>query len=93
MSKSKIQLVELPSFPPGNPFLHDLSNMGTPIGKDLLLMHANHPDGECRFLILCNEATGERVKLDLRAFMRLGPTESLFADGPGPFVDIYATKP
>lgn len=60
------KLTSLPPFPAGaNPFNHDMSNMGTPMGKDLMLMHSNHATERCRFLILVDTATGERWRLDL----------------------------
>jgi hypothetical protein len=62
------KLTALPPFPANsNPFHHDMSNMGTRMGKDLMLMHRNHDTEECKYLILVNTATGERWRLDLVA--------------------------
>lgn len=46
-----------------NPFLHDAYNMGRYIGKNLLLMQGNHDNEECKYIILVNQKTGERVRL------------------------------
>lgn len=46
-----------------NPFLQDLSNMGTQLGKNVMIMHANHDTQICDHLIIVNLKTGERQKL------------------------------
>ena len=48
-----------------SPFLHDQYNMGQQVGKDLWLMHGNHPVDECSYLILVNTKTGSRECLVL----------------------------
>ena len=61
-----LKIVELSPFPENcNPFHHDLSHMGTPIGKDLMLMHSNHNTEECKYLIFVNTKTGKRFRLEL----------------------------
>ena len=55
----------MPPLPAGNPYLHDQFNMGQTIGKDLELMYANHRGEQCKYLILVNMATGERVKIEI----------------------------
>lgn len=55
----------LKPFPPNeNPFNHDLFNMGTKMGKDLMIMHANHDTEDCKYIVLINTKTGERVKIE-----------------------------
>jgi hypothetical protein len=46
-----------------NPFLHDGVNMGQHIGAGLLLMYGNFSTEKCRYLILVDETTGERVRI------------------------------
>jgi hypothetical protein len=55
-----MKLKKIENLGPGNPFLHDLYNMGHLIGKDLWLMYKNHPTEECPYIIIVNSATGER---------------------------------
>ena len=53
----------LGSFPPdSNPFNHDLYHMGTEIGKNVIVMYANHPGEQCDYLIVVNRETGERMQ-------------------------------
>lgn len=59
------KMSEMESFPPNsNPFIHDSYNMGTKMGKDLMVMHGNHSDEECRYLLLVNTKTGKRMKVE-----------------------------
>lgn len=59
------KLVPLAPFPPGeNPFLHDSHNMGTRMGKDLVLMHGNHDTEDCKYLIFVNTKTGKRFRME-----------------------------
>ena len=59
------QLEKLPSFPPGNPFHHDLYHMGTEIGRNLLVLHAKFPGEQHDYVILVNPETGERLRVSL----------------------------
>jgi hypothetical protein len=55
---------ELESIPAeSNPFHHDLYNMGTQMGKDLMIMHGNHSSEDCEYLILVNTKTGRRFRI------------------------------
>jgi hypothetical protein len=61
----KPTITPLESFPANsNPFHHDLYHMGTRVGEKLIAMHENHPHEKCKYLIFCDEATGERFKLE-----------------------------
>ncbi len=54
----------LEAIPAGdNPFWHDGFNMGTQMGKDVMIMHVNHSTEECNYLIIVNMKTGERMKV------------------------------
>lgn len=86
----KIKQVKLVSFPENaNPYVQDIYNMGTPFGKDLVLMHKHHATDECTYIILVNTRTGERVKLEIDMYQE-EPTPvpcnacgvDLFLDGP-----------
>ena len=48
-----------------NPFNHDAFHMGTQLGSNLIIMHPNHSDAECPYIIICNTTTGERMKVIL----------------------------
>jgi hypothetical protein len=59
-----IKIDEIESIPPKeNPFLHDLVNMGTRLGTNLMVMYENFEDQKAPFLIVVNMETGERVRL------------------------------
>jgi hypothetical protein len=71
----KITQETLESFPANcNPFHHDEWNMGTRIGKSLMMMHANHADEEMHFMIIVNTETGARVKLTIEEEGRAAKT-------------------
>lgn len=54
----------LPSFPAGeNPFHHDLTRMGTPVGDNVMIMYEHHNVN--RYIIVCDKTTGERLKITL----------------------------
>ena len=46
-----------------NPFNHDSYHMGHWVGKNVLIMMANHPEHECKYLIIINRETGERKRI------------------------------
>lgn len=46
-----------------NPFRHDLSNMGIQIGKNVIIMLPNHSVEPCKWFIVVNTDTGERMKV------------------------------
>jgi hypothetical protein len=54
-----------PQTPNTNPFLEDQYHMGNQIGKNLWLMYPNHPDEVCKYLILVDEVSGERVRINI----------------------------
>ncbi|MCI4435803.1 MAG: hypothetical protein JHC33_03210 [Ignisphaera sp.] len=51
-----------------NPFHYDMWNMGTPMGKNLMIMHSHHASEVCESIILVNLETGERVRIHMRKF-------------------------
>lgn len=51
--------------PNSNPFEHDPYNMGTKIGKDLMMMHGNHPHNAMSYFILVDTVSGERIRVDI----------------------------
>lgn len=48
-----------------NPFHQDGYHMGTSLGRNILAMQPNFPEGECEYLILVNTRTGERIKIEI----------------------------
>jgi hypothetical protein len=59
-----MEIEQMGSIPPkANPFSYDLYHMGTRLGTNLMVMHANHPSEICNYLILCNTDTGERWRV------------------------------
>jgi hypothetical protein len=59
-----MEIEQMGSIPPkANPFSYDLYHMGTRMGSNLLIMHANHDSEICNYLILCNTDTGERWRV------------------------------
>lgn len=65
IENTSFQIERMESFPPGNPFHHDLANMGTTLGVNLTVMFSNHADKKCPFVILVNTETGERIRIVL----------------------------
>jgi hypothetical protein len=64
----QVKTEKLKSFPVSvdgkcHAYKHDAFHMGRQIGKDLLMMFANHDDKECKYFILIDENTGKRVKV------------------------------
>lgn len=55
---------------PINPYRHDAFHMGMPMGKNFVIMHRNHPSEDCPYLIFVNTVTGDRVKVELKEFLR-----------------------
>ena len=61
-----MKITKLPSFPPNsNPFYNDAYHVGTTIGTNLMAMMENHPDKRCKYVILVNTETGERIRVDV----------------------------
>ena len=50
---------------PGNPFLHDAYHMGVQIGSNVVIMMDNHKVQPCKYFIVVNTDTGERIKITL----------------------------
>jgi len=61
-----INMKKIDPIPPGsNPFDNDWYNMGTKIGKDLIMMYANHPHQQMKYMILVDIKTGDRFKINI----------------------------
>lgn len=57
---------QLDAFPPNaNPFHHDAYHMGSTMGNNCTVMFENFEDKECKYLIVINTKTGERIKIIL----------------------------
>ena len=57
-----ITVSPMESLPPNsNPFVHDLHRMGVRIGKNVMVMMANHDNAHCQHLVVVNTETGERI--------------------------------
>ena len=48
-----------------NPFSHDLYNMGTPVGSNLMVMYDVHDNASASYLIIVNKETGERLNIEI----------------------------
>lgn len=60
-----MNIEKLPSFrKEANPFRSDNYHIGTPIGKNIVIMHPNFPKEYCKYIIIVNKKTGERVKIN-----------------------------
>jgi len=46
-----------------NPFRQDVYNMGSRIGTNVTVMHDTHPKNKCKYLIIVNTETGERIRV------------------------------
>ena len=73
--KNIMYTAELTNFPPNsNPFNHDLFHMGTKLGTNCTIMYPNHKDEECKYLIIINTVTGERLRVALESEKDLKPS-------------------
>jgi hypothetical protein len=59
-----MKVEQLSSFPANsNPFNHDLYHMGQLIGSNCTIMFENHSDHECKYIIIVNTQSGERLQV------------------------------
>ena len=59
-----IKVEKLDRFPANeNPFWHDAYRMGERVGHNVMLMIENFPEDRCKYVILVNMETGERIKV------------------------------
>lgn len=57
----------LQPFPPNeNPYHHDYYNMGTQVGNNLTIMFAATNKEFAKFIIIVNNVTGERIKVNIK---------------------------
>lgn len=55
---------EMDPIEPGtNPYLSDAFNMGMTLGTNVVVMFGNHQNEECKYLIVVNTETGERLRI------------------------------
>lgn len=55
----------LPPFPAhSNPFHHDITRMGTPLGDNVMVMHSNHSHEHANHLIVIDIRTGQRLLIE-----------------------------
>lgn len=60
-----MKIESLENYGPGNPFLFDAYNMGIEIGNNVTIMMGNHKNEECKYVIIVNTDTGERIRVTL----------------------------
>jgi len=58
-----MKVIEIEKIKPGNPFNEDFYNMGIQIGTNVTVMMDNHSDKVCKYLIVVDTTTGERIKI------------------------------
>jgi hypothetical protein len=46
-----------------NPFHQDVSNMGTRLGSNVIIMHSNFDSSPAEYLVVVDTKTGERIKI------------------------------
>lgn len=70
-----LDIARMEAIPAGaNPFNYDLFNMGTRIGKNIMIMHGNHKTERCDYIIIVDMETGERYRM---SFSAAGQKQSL----------------
>lgn len=52
--------------PGSNPFHSDAYDMGTRMGTNCWIMFSNHADQFCPYLIVIDDDTGERFRIDFK---------------------------
>jgi len=61
-----VKIRDMDPIPPNsNPFDHDIYNMGSKIGKNMMMMHCNHPHESISYIILVDTMSGERVRINI----------------------------
>lgn len=64
-----LRTVEIDSIPANsNPFHHDAYHMAKQIGSNCMIMLSNHDDEQCKYFIVINTKTGERMKVIIDEF-------------------------
>lgn len=59
-----MELTQLePIEPNKNPFIDDVSNMGTRIASNVMVMHHTHGNEYARYIIIIDLTTGERMSV------------------------------
>jgi hypothetical protein len=53
-------------FEPGNPYRQDLYHMGSMVGSNIEVMYPCHSTERCKYLIIVNKETGERIRIDVK---------------------------
>ena len=46
-----------------NPFHQDISNMGTRLGSNVMIMHSNFDSKPAEWLVVVDTKTGERIRI------------------------------
>jgi Fe2+ transport system protein FeoA len=59
-----MKIGEVVKVAPGNPFLQDLSSMGTAVGRNIMIMHMCHDGEHCDHLVVWDQYKGEKVRID-----------------------------
>lgn len=65
-----MKTIEMPEFPPNsNPYRYDLFSMGTPVGRNFMIMHGSHNPKDR--LIVVHIPSGKRFSLDFTEEMNM----------------------
>jgi hypothetical protein len=65
MKVTPMEPMEVNPEKPLNPFCQDLYHMGFYVGLNVAVMHSNHSREFCRYLIVVDLETGERLRIEL----------------------------
>lgn len=49
-----------------NPLHHDQYHMGTKMGTNIMILHANHNDSEMKYMIVVNTVTGKKIHIQMK---------------------------
>lgn len=74
-----MRVVKMEPIEPGNPFLSDIYHMGVRLGTNCMVMMANHDNTVCKYLIIVDTTTGERVRIDIVPQTDSGENDSIIA--------------
>lgn len=65
--RSVFKVKQLASFEPNtNPYWEDTYRMGMALGSNIEVMHAQHPSEVCKYIILVDRISGQRIRVDFK---------------------------
>jgi len=58
-----MEMKKLNNVGPGDAMRKDLYHMGFRVGTNVMVLFPNHDNKQCKYLVVCDEETGERLQI------------------------------